>query len=237
MADDIDVDAPAPARFGYLTSLATVLLTVITFTVALMTPPLSGPFCAAASCYEYPYTDILSRFPRDYYYMFPTIVWCLLFVAMMAAIHQFASRARKYFSLVALSFAVMGATILVANYFLQLSVIQPSLAAGETEGIALISQYNPHGVFITLDEIGYLLIALSMGSAAPVFSGNTWPERIVRWAFALAPIVALVGLLIVAFAYGISREYIFEVMVITIVWLALIVGGSALTMVFRSAHA
>lgn len=32
---------------------------------------------------------------------------------------------------------------------------------GETEGITLLTQYNAHGIFIALEELGYLLMSLS----------------------------------------------------------------------------
>jgi hypothetical protein len=34
--------------------------------------------------------------------------------------------------------------------------LQPSLLAGETEGIAMLSQFNPHGLFIILEEPGFI---------------------------------------------------------------------------------
>jgi hypothetical protein len=27
---------------------------------------------------------------------------------------------------------------------------------GETDGLSILTQYNPHGIFIALEEIGYL---------------------------------------------------------------------------------
>lgn len=54
-------------RTGFILSLVITILTIITIGIANSTPPLSGPFCQAG-CFQYPYTDIASRFPRDYYY-------------------------------------------------------------------------------------------------------------------------------------------------------------------------
>jgi hypothetical protein len=33
--------------------------------------------------------------------------------------------------------------------------MQPSLLKGETEGLTLFLQYNPDGIFIALEDLGY----------------------------------------------------------------------------------
>ena len=58
------------AKVGFYSAILTALLTVFSFVTAYLTPPLSGPFCAGG-CFTYPYSDIASRFPRDYYWMYP----------------------------------------------------------------------------------------------------------------------------------------------------------------------
>ena len=42
------------------------------------------------------------------------------------------------------------AALLSADYFIQLRVIQPAILKRELDGLAPLSQYNPHGVFIAL---------------------------------------------------------------------------------------
>jgi hypothetical protein len=59
------------------------------------------------------------------------------------------------------------------DYFLQVSVIQPNLLLKETDGIALLSQFNAHGVFIVLEHVGFFMMRLSMLCMAPVFVGKT----------------------------------------------------------------
>lgn len=76
---------------------------------------------------------------------------------------------KKIYGYIGLSFSIISATILLIDYFVQISVIQPSLLQGETEGIAILTQYNPHGIFIALEEIGYLMMSLSFLCVAPVF--------------------------------------------------------------------
>src|SRR4030067_298612 len=64
-------------------------------------------------------------------------------------------------------FAIMAALILAGDYFIQFSVVPVSLMSGETEGITLLTQYNAHGIFIVLEELGYLLMSLSFVLIAP----------------------------------------------------------------------
>ena len=110
-----------------------------------------------------------------------------------------------------------------------------SLVNGETDGIAIITQYNPHGIFIVLEEIGYLMMSVSFLCMAPVFSGTNRLERAIRWIFIISFILTILSLIIISILYGINREYIFEVVVIVTDWTVLIVTGILLSVVFKRA--
>ena len=143
-------------RMGFYIAIIMTILAIVTFGIAICTPPVSGPFCKG-SCIMYPYNAIISRFPRDYLWMYPAILLSIIFIAFIVCIHYYASDNKKIFSLLSLSFALVSAIVLMTDYFIQVSVIQPSLVNGETEGIAVLTMYNPHGVFIALEEIGNTL--------------------------------------------------------------------------------
>jgi hypothetical protein len=200
--------------------------------VAVTTPPRSGPFCLDG-CVGYPYTDIAAFFPRDYLWMYPALLLTPLFVICLACIHQRAAGEKKLFSLIGLAFAVMSAGLITLDYFIQLTVIQPSVINGETAGLTLISQYNPHGVFIALEALGYLLMSVAFAFAGVVFSGRDRVERSLRWIFSAGCVLAVGGLFALALAYGHRLEYRFEVLVIMVDWLVLIVAGALLSVVFR----
>lgn len=226
--------AGSARRLGYYLSLLIAGITAITLGIGFFTPPISGPNCRE-NCIEYPYLDIASRFPRDYIWMFPAIVLTLLFVALMVCIHYHAPEGAKVFSHIGLALALMSAVLLVANYFVQVSVIQPSLDNGEVDGIALLSQYNPNGLFIALEEIGYLLMSAALFCVVPVFSSANRLERALRWIFIAGFVLALVALAAVSVQHGVHREYRFEVIVISINWIVLIVAGVLLSAVFKRA--
>ena len=220
------------ARFGYWAALATGLATLVTFGIAIGTPPLSGPLCEDG-CFEHPYLDIAARFPRDYYWMFPAMPAMLLYVAFMVGLHARVAPERKVVAQLGLALAVMAALTIVGDYFIQLAVIQPSLLAGEADGISLLTQYNPHGIFIALEELGFLLMSLSLGCMAPALPGSTRLERVVRWIFVGGLVVNALALTWFLLRYGHAREYRFEITVITVDWLVLIAGAFIMVVVFR----
>lgn len=219
-------------KFAYYIAFTTAILTIVSFAVAIMTPPLSGPWCQG-SCFQYPYTDIASRFPRDYYWMFLAMILFLFYLAMMVCLHHVTQTAKKHFSLLGLAFALMATLILFSNYFVQVSVIQPSLLLGETDGIALLSQYNAHGIFIALEEIGYFFICLSFFCFVPIFSNNTGNEKAIKWTAIVSLFLTVFAFILISMTFGIRREYIFEIAVISIVWLEQIVLSFLLARYFR----
>jgi hypothetical protein len=226
--------AQSARRFSFWTAAFMSVLAAVTLTVGVTTPPRSGPFCLS-SCVVYPYTDIAAFFPRDYLWMYPSMLLMPLFVVVMACIHHYAATEKKIFSLIGLSFAGMAAAVITIDYFIQLSVIQPILLSGETAGLALISQYNPHGIFIALEALGYVLMGVAFGFAGVVFAGPGRVERAIRWLFTVGCGLVIGGFIVLSLVYGNGLEYRFEVFVITIDWLVLIVSGALLSVVFRRA--
>ena len=222
------------SRFSFWAALSMSILAAGTLAIAISTPPRSGPFCLD-SCTTYPYLDTAGFFPRDYLWMYPPLILTLVFVVCMATIHQYAAPEKQVFSLIGLSFAIMTAAVITIDYFIQISVIQPSLLKQEAEGLALISQYNPHGIFIALEALGYLLMSVAYGFAAAVFTGPTRIERVLRWLLASGAGLAVGGFVLLSLLYGHELEYRFEIFVIMIDWLVLIIGGALLSIVFKRA--
>jgi hypothetical protein len=219
-------------RVGFYLALLTALITIVTFGLAIIAIPKSGANCVSG-CFQYPYLDTVGQFPRDYLWMPPATVLLLVYVALMASIHSSAAAPHQVFSQIGLSFAVVAAVILAGDYFVQFSVVPVSLMNGETEGITLLTQYNPHGLFIVLEELGYIVMSLSFLCMAPGFAGRTRLEAAVRWVFVAAFILTVVALAGYSLAYGLDRKDRFEVVAISINWLALIVNGILLSIVFR----
>ena len=227
------VTTPPPAtssaavRVGTWVSFTMSGLTVVTFGLALT---------AAPDEVAYPFTSdaIADKWPADYLWMYPAMLLMLLFVVFVACVHENAPPSRKIFGLVALCLAVLAAAVLLINYFVQVTVMSPSLEKGQVDGFAMLTMYNPDGVFIALEELGFLLMSLSLAVLAPVFVSGTRVERAVRWLFVSALVIAVVALVAVSVDRGVDRGYVFELIVITIVWTTLIVGGPLVAVALRS---
>jgi hypothetical protein len=220
-------------KFSYYISIITSFLTLVTFSIAICTPPLSGPFCQG-DCFQYPYTDIISRFPRDYYWMFPAILVSFSYLIMIFSIHHITPPEKKIFSLTALGFALISTIILTLDYFVQVSFIQPSLLAGETEGIAMLSQFNPHGIFIILEEMGFITMNISLFCLVPVFSKTDKPGKSVRLTLIISFALMLVSFIAITAFFGMNREYRFEVAIISITWIELIIAGILFSFFFKN---
>ena len=199
--------------------------------MAIPTPARGGPFCVTG-CVAYPYVDVAQFIPGDYLWLVPGILLAPIFVVLMACIHAYAAEARKTYSRIGLSFAVVYAVVILVDYFLQLTVVAPSLQAGETDGLSLFTQYDPHGLFIALEALGYSVLTFALLFAAPVFTGGP-VERVTRWLFGLSfvlAVVAFVGLAVLG-----HDLVAFEVTVLLITWIVLIASGVLLSVVFRRA--
>ncbi|VVB96802.1 Uncharacterised protein [uncultured archaeon] len=220
-------------RMGFYSSIFLTVITLITFGFAITAIPISGINCP--DCLEYPYLDTLSQFPGDYLWMFPATLLILTYLIFIVSVHSFASRKNKIFSRISLAFAIISSVVLLSCYFIQFSVIPASLMNGETEGIALLTQYNPHGVFIALEELGYLMMSFSFLFIAPVFTNNNRVENSIRWIFIIAFILATIAFAFVTIKHGIVRKDRFEIMVILINWLVLMTNGILTSIVFKRA--
>ena len=187
---DSDARSSAPSTrssnlFGYYAAIATAVLTVVTFGFAINAIPISGANCVG-DCIDYPYLNTVGQFPKDFIWMPLAMMLVLAYVTLMVSIHAHAPSEKKIFSQAGLAFALMAAVVLLIDYFVQFSVVPVSLMNNETEGLPLLIQYNSHGVFIALEELGYILMALSFLFMAPVFARSSRTESAIRWIFIIA---------------------------------------------------
>ncbi len=151
----------------------------------------------------------------------------------MSCIHFQAAEQHRIFSQIGLSFAIITAVILLGDYFMQFSIVPISLQNGETEGIALLTQYNSHGIFVVLEELGYLTMSLSFLCMAPVFTSRERLESAIRWVFMAGFILVIVSLVMISINYGLDRKDRFEVLSLSIDWFVLIINGVLLSIVLR----
>ena len=154
-------ESPASARTALRLGAWAAALTAVAAAVALAigggAPPRSGTFCATG-CITYPYTDVAAFVPGDYLWMYPALLVAALLVVLVACVAWSAPAGRRLVGLTATAFAVVAAASLAIDYTVQLAAVQPSLLRGETDGLTLLSMYNPHGFFIALEDLGYFCV-------------------------------------------------------------------------------
>ena len=227
--DSRSVDSAS--RLGFWMAVVTVVVVAAFAVVAIATPARSGPFCVNA-CVGYPYVDVAQYVPGDYLWLLPGILLAPIFVVLMACIHAYAAEPKKIYSRIGLLFALVYAVVILVDYLLQLTVVVPSLQAGETDGLSLFTQYDPHGLFIALESLGYSMLSVALLFAAPVFAGGR-AERAIRVLFVLGFVLtvgAFVGLAVVG-----HDLVAFEVTVLMVTWIVLIASGVLLGVVFGRA--
>ncbi|EEW51274.1 hypothetical protein HMPREF0290_0113 [Corynebacterium efficiens YS-314] len=218
------------ARIGVIMAVALTVLTAVTFILALTALPNKVP---------YPFNQdvIVEQWPGDYLWMPPAMLLMVVFVGVLAALHEQAGPDRRIYSLIALGMGIPAATVLVINYYLQFTVMPISLEKDQLDGWALFTQYNPQGIFIALEELGYMLMSLVLLAVAPVVTGPGRVAKTLRVLLALQFVVMVLSLMLISALLGRERGDIFEITVITLVWVVLLIAGPLLAIWFRRSGA
>ncbi len=211
-------------KVGFVSSLSFTLLTIIGFGFAMIAIPPAGPYCPG-NCMEYPFVDILKYYPRDYIWMYIISFQLIAFLVFVIAKHFNAPKDKKIFSFIGVALAIMTVTVLLANYFVQYSVIPISMIKGQTEGIPLLTQYNGHGIFIVLEDLGFILMSLVFLALYPIYKGQNRIEKALKLSLIVPAVLVFLSFVYYAMAFGLDRDYRFEVAAITIDWFLSIVIG------------
>jgi hypothetical protein len=219
-------------RVGFWAAILTGLSAAVSFGVAVTTPPRTGPFAAPGSAIPYPYAAAARFVPRDFVWMYLALLMMLAFLVLAACVRQRAADGRKVFGTIGLCLSSVSFTVIAMDYFIQLRTVQPALLRGELDGLAILSQYNPHGVFIALEELGFLVMGLSFAFLA-LSLGPPRLERVTRWVYLVASALMVAAFVGMSWYFGFGLEYRFEVTAISIGWLTLMISGLLLAFVFR----
>ena len=219
-------------KFGLYSSLSLVIMTIITWSFAMIAVPPAGPYCPG-DCMSYPFLDILSYYPRDYYWMYLAVFQLFAYLLFIVSIHFIASIEKKLFSFVSVAFSLISSIVLLIAYFVQFSVVPMSMMKGETDGIALITQYNGHGIFIAMEDLGYITMSISFLFLAFIFSMKNRLEKAIRLILIMAFLFTVVSFIYYSIEFGIDRSYRFEVATITINWLVTITAGILISILIK----
>ena len=112
----------------------------------------------------------------------------------MACVHGYASDERKIFSLIGLSFAIIYATLISINYFIQLTFVRQS-----SFDVEIFAMDNPQSIMWVIEVLGYFFMGLSTLFAAPVFESGRI-ENLIKWLFVANGILGI----LTPIGYGLS---------------------------------
>lgn len=226
----------AVSRLGFWSATSMAILATISLGIGVTTPPRSGPFAAPGSAIAYPYSDAAQFVPRDFFWMYPALLMLLAFLILAACVSERADKQRRIFGTIGLCLNSISFGVLAIAYFIQLQTVQPGLRMGEGPALAVVTQYNPHGVFIAFENLGYLAMGLAFAFLA-LSLGSLRIERAARWVLLVSSALLIFAFVAMWVNFGLDLGYWFEVTAISIGWLTLIVAGVLLALLFARPQA
>lgn len=104
--------------------------------------------------------------------LIPSLFLGISFVVLMGCVHHLAPRERRIWSQTGLTFAIMYATLICMNYFVQLTLVAPGLYRGSIADHVRPFLFHVFNSFTySVDLLGYSFMSLSTLFAAFVFTG------------------------------------------------------------------
>lgn len=155
------------------------------------------------------------RYPTDEILIYGFSLCIVIpFLMEMLALHYAIQVEKRFWSHAALSFTIIYAIFVTANYVVQLATVIPMTLEGKADKIAVLVQ-SPHSMFWDFDAIGYICMGLASACVLPIFRKQGF-EKWVRRAFLanalVTPLIAFVyfypdfseGLLLLALPWVIT---------------------------------
>jgi hypothetical protein len=160
---------------------------------------------------------------------FMSLLFAPLFLFAVNAVHDMTRPEERILTRIALSCAVIFATLVGVHYFVQLSTVRLQIAAGDTAGLEQFVQANPTSAIMAINMLGWtLFLGLASLFIAPVFRGDRL-QRLIRVAFVVNGITCLLG--------GVG--FVLQIIALIYVTMNLLMGGAvtlamvALALYFR----
>jgi hypothetical protein len=208
----------------------------ITVLVAPGAPPRSGPNCTATdgSCLTYPYTQAAAFVPNDFIWMIPAFLLGPLLVVVLACLLHDVPAPRRLPARIAQTSAGVAAAVLTVDYYVQFTTVQASLVRGEVDaGLSLLSQYNPHGLFIAMEDLGYAAMLVAFLFSARAINRDSRPARALRWVLGVSGTLGVAMFVALVTVLGRDLEYWFELTGLALSWITLIPAGVLAAMLLR----
>ncbi len=120
----------------------------------------------------------------------PPVVFAVTIIVLMVSLHYYVAEEKKIFSMLGIAFAIIYATIIWSNAYLQLFVVRLNILQGQLESLAILAMPNLHSVFFALEAIGYGFLSAAVLAISPVFTGG----RLANWIRGLFIVNGAVGI-------------------------------------------
>ena len=154
-------------------------------------------------------------YPHDERLIYGTSLCIVIpFVLEMLALHYITPDEKKFWSHAALTFTILYAVFVTANYVVQLATVIPMTLRGSLDEVRILQQ-TPHSLFWDFDALGYIFMGLATLFAIPVFNRSGF-QKWVRMAFIanalVTPLISIVyfypdyslDLLIIGFPWAVT---------------------------------
>jgi hypothetical protein len=187
----VDIRARITAAMVGVVAAISVAVSMLWFSVGfvLYEPALQAPWRGMS--------DYQSRFQPTLYlaWTIPAFLFALAFLTMIACIHAWADDDQRTWTLLAVAFAIPGATLMAALYYIQMTVVPNGLVNGTADSLRLWIYAPPYPFTFpgALEGVGYGFEGAALLLAAQAFSGDRlrlW----VRWLLRATGLSALVVL-------------------------------------------
>jgi len=99
----------------------------------------------------------------------PSLFLAPAFVVLLVCVHQVTPPAKRVWSLAALAFGIAYLVLISMNYYVQLTLVGPRLARGETAGIESFLFVPFNSFLYAVDILGYSLMSIATLFLVPVF--------------------------------------------------------------------
>jgi hypothetical protein len=219
-------------RIGLWSAGLTALFAAITLGLGITTPPRTGVFCTSG-CLTYPYAGAAAWLPGDMLWMIPALGAALAFLPLVVALEAIVPPSRGVAARVALVFAAIGSSLLIADYAIQFGVVAPSLVHGHDTEVLALSMYNPDGLYVALEDAAYAVFGLAFLALAAALPSDGRPVRAARWVLAIGGVLDLVAFAALIGLYGADIGYGYEVAGIAIDLLVLMLAGALVAIWLR----
>ena len=171
---------PAINRIGFYAGLC-----AFTFTIA---------YCVVQVLQLY---DMV-KFPTDEILIYGSSLLIVIpFLLEILVLHYITPAEKKFWSHSAVVFTTIYATMVTANYVVQLATVIPMTMNGRLDEVRLLQQ-TPHSLFWDIDALGYIFMGLATAFAIPIFKN----QGIQKWArISFIANAAITPLIIVVYFY------------------------------------